>query len=57
MAIKKFENKDLRSIPEVKIEDKEDEYFFPNIDGHSITVKAASPDEAERKAKAIINKL
>jgi hypothetical protein len=53
--IKEFQNKDLRSSPKVKIEDKEEEYFFSNIDGKQITVKAASREEAEKKARALIN--
>jgi len=55
MAIKKFEDKSLKG----EIEDKEikkNKYFFSDIYGCSITVDAASPEEAEKKAKEIINK-
>jgi hypothetical protein len=54
MSIKKFENKALKISEETKIETKE-EYFFSNIGGKQITVKAASQEEAERKAKDLIN--
>ena len=53
--IKKFENKALKISDETKIETKEEEYFFSNIGGKQITVKAASQEEAERKAKDLIN--
>jgi hypothetical protein len=52
--IKTFQNKDLRSSPEIKIEDKEEDYFFPDIGGKQITVKAASQAEAEKKANSLI---
>jgi hypothetical protein len=35
---------------------EEQEYFFPDIDGKQITVKAKTREEAEAKAKAEINK-
>jgi hypothetical protein len=57
MAIKKFENKALKISEETKIKTKEEEYFFSNIDGRQITVKATSAEEAERKARSLINKL
>jgi len=57
MAVKKFENKALKISEETKIETKEEEYFFSDIDGKQITVKATSPEEAERKARSLINKL
>lgn len=56
MAIKKFENKALKISEETKIETKEEEYFFSDIGGKQITVKATSPEEAERKARSLINK-
>lgn len=56
MAVKKFENKALKPKEETKIETKgpEEEYFFSNINGKQITVKARSKDEAEIKAKSLI---
>lgn len=33
---------------------REQEYFFPDIDGKQITVSATSVEEAEKKARAII---
>jgi len=50
--IKKFENKALKISDETKIETKE--YFFPDIDGKQITVKATSQEEAEKKARELI---
>lgn len=56
MAIKKFVNKALNIGEETKIQTKtEEEYFFSNIDGKQITVKATSREEAEKKAKDLIN--
>ena len=56
MAIKKFENKALKIGKETKIETKEEDYFFSDIGGKQITVRATSREEAERKARALINK-
>jgi hypothetical protein len=53
MSIKKSLTKDLRDVPEVKIENKQEVYFFPDINGQSITVEAGSREEAEEKAKKL----
>lgn len=45
-AVKSAENK------EIKVGKREEDYFFPNIDGQQITVRAFSHEEALEKAKA-----
>lgn len=52
---KNYPNKMMASnIKEVK---QENEYFFPDIDGQSITVKAANMAEAEKIAREQIKNL
>lgn len=48
----KVENKAVQMGKEIKQEEKE--YFFPDIGGKQITVKATSREEAEKKAKKLI---
>lgn len=53
---KNYPNKMMASnnTKEVK---QENEYFFPDIDGQSITVKAANMAEAEKTAREKIKNL
>lgn len=50
----KVENKAVHMGDE--IEAKEEKYFFPDVNGQSITVKAKSREEALEKAKKLTNK-
>jgi len=50
--MKNYNNKMMTSEKEVK-----QEFFFPDINGQQISVKASNMAEAEKKAKEEINKL